>query len=104
MPVTLIEVAEILSHRSLERSLDEAEFLGLLDRRELDGALERHSGRDGAARVAGGASHNRAAARERDSRRDAWLVAADFRPLRFTWLQVTKRPDEVLAALEAALR
>ena len=29
----------------------------------------------------GGASHNRASARQRDSRRAAWLVVADFRPL-----------------------
>ncbi|MGI8659667.1 MAG: endonuclease domain-containing protein [Thermoleophilaceae bacterium] len=37
----------------------------------------------------GGASHNRASARERDGQRDAWLAAAGYFPLRFTWLQVT---------------
>ncbi len=48
-------------------------------------------------------SHERAAARERDYRRDAWLNANGYRPLRFTWQQVHHRPDEVLAALGAAL-
>lgn len=51
----------------------------------------------------GGASHNRASARERDGRRDAWLAAAGYSPLRFTWLQVTERAGEVLGALRAKL-
>jgi very-short-patch-repair endonuclease len=52
----------------------------------------------------GGRSHDRARQRERDSARDAWLVANHYRPLRLTWPQVTERPEEVLAALEAATR
>ncbi len=47
-------------------------------------------------------SHERDRQRERDSTRDAWLAAHGYRPLRFTWAQVTQRPEEVLAALEAA--
>jgi len=48
-------------------------------------------------------THERAAARERDYRRDAWLHARGWTPLRFTWHQVHDRPEEVLAALRAAL-
>ena len=158
---TLIDIAEVASSRTLERTLDEAEYLGLLDRRELEAALERHAARAGAARVRGclrrhepgttrtrsrleeafltlvrraglpqpevnvelgpyevdflwrkqrlvvetdgGASHNRATTRERDSRRNASLEASGFHTMRFTWSQVTQRQDEVLAALAARL-
>jgi very-short-patch-repair endonuclease len=51
----------------------------------------------------GAASHDRRATRESDIRRDAWLAARGFRVLRFTWRQVTERPGEVLAALDAVL-
>ncbi len=50
----------------------------------------------------GGRSHNRARQRESDSTRDAWLIANGYTPLRLTWAQVTERPNEILAALEAA--
>jgi very-short-patch-repair endonuclease/predicted transcriptional regulator of viral defense system len=161
IPRTLIDLAEMVSRRSLERALDEAEFLGLLVGVQVEQALERHRGRAGAARLAAclrrhepgttrtkspleeaflalvrevglaqpevnvrlgpyeidflwreqrlavetdaGASHDRAAARERDAARDAWLAAADYESLRFTWHQVTERPGEVVAAVEAKL-
>jgi len=51
VPRTLIDVAEVVSTRSLERMLDEAEFLKLLDEKRLEVAIERHGGRPGAARV-----------------------------------------------------
>ena len=51
VPRTLIDVAEVVSIRSLERMLDEAEFLRLLDLARLDVTLERHRGRPGSARV-----------------------------------------------------
>jgi len=146
---TLIDLAETLSTRSLERALDEAEFLRLLDLADVRASIQRHRGRNGAARLAkvltrlepgatrtrtaleedfyvlvstaglpkpevnvplgpftvdflwrdsrlavetdGGASHDRRSQRERDSRRDAWLAAADYQPLRFTWEQVHNR-------------
>jgi len=158
---TLIDLAETLSTRSRERALDEAEFLRLLDLADVRASIQRHRGRNGAARLAkvltrhepgatrtrtaleedfyvlvstaglpkpevnvplgpftvdflwrdsrlavetdGGASHDRRSQRERDSRRDAWLAAADYQPLRFTWDQVHNRPAEVLAALRAKL-
>lgn len=158
---TLLDCASVLEPRSLERMLDEAEYLGLLDRDGLLDALARLNGRRGAARLRrvlarhepgttrtrnkleeaflrlirgagfpnpavnaklgpyeidflwrddrvaaetdGRQSHERASARERDYRRDAWLNANGYRPLRFTWAQVHHRPSEVLAALEAAL-
>ena len=53
--------------------------------------------------TAGGASHNRGAQRERDARRDAWLAAAGYETLRFTFNQVHSHPAEVLAALRAKL-
>jgi len=48
---TLIDVAEVVSTRSLERMLDEAQFLRLLDEKRLEDAMGRHRGRAGAARV-----------------------------------------------------
>ena len=161
IPRTLIDVAEMVSTRSLDRALDEAQYLKLLDPHELDGALRRHKGRAGAARLAaalrrhvpgttrtrspleeeffllvrgaglpqpevnvrlgpytidflwreaglavetdGGASHDRAAQRERDARRNAWLATAGYRAERFTWQQVFNRPGEVLDVLHALL-
>lgn len=161
VPRTLIDMAEMVSTRSLERALDEAQYLKLLGRGDLKTALHRHRGRAGAARLAaalrrhlpgttrtrspleeaffvlvrnaglprpevnvnvgpyvvdflwpesklvvetdGGASHDRLAQRERDSRRDAWLAASGYRTERFTWRQVVGRPDEVLAVLDALL-
>ena len=158
---TLIDLAEVLSTRALERALDEAHFLMRLDRAQLNAALERNANRMGAKRLAkvltrhepgatrtrtkleedfyvlviaaglpqpevnvplgpfivdflwrasrlvvetdGGASHNRASQRRRDSRRDAWRAAADYQPLRFTWEQVHDHPSEVLAALNTKL-
>jgi len=158
---TLIDCAQVLGSRSLERTLDEAQYLDLLDRSELDGALERHRTRAGAARLRkvlarhepgsthtrspleeaflllirraglpqpqvnsrlgpytidflwpdqriavetdGRDAHERAGARERDYRRDSWLHANGYRPLRFTWEQVHHRADEVLATLHAVL-
>ena len=162
VPRTLIDVAEVVSVRSLERVVDEAEFLKLLNEEELASALERNRGRAGSKRLQrtlhrhqpgtsrtrtkleeafyvlvtasalpqpevnvpigrltvdflwrehglvaetdGGASHNRAAQREEDSRRDAVLAAAGYETLRFTWDQVQRRPAEVLAALSARLQ
>ncbi len=162
LPRTLIDVAEVLSRRSLERVADEAEFLKLLNENSVAETLERNRGRTGAARLRrtlrrhepgttrtrtaleeafyvlvsasglpqpevnvavgrltvdflwrdpglvvetdGGASHNRAAQREEDSRRDALLATAGYATLRFTWAQVHDRPTEVLAAVEAKLR
>ncbi len=127
-----------------------AEYLGVLDRSELERALARNRGRAGAGplikiltrhqpgstrtrspleeaflalvrraglpqplvnsalgpyaidflwrdqRIAvetdGRRAHERAAARERDYRRDSWLHANGYRPLRFTWEQVHHRP------------
>ncbi len=158
---TLIDCAEVLGSRSLERILDEAQYLKLLDLTDLAAALERNRNRTGAARLRkllgchrpgatrtrsrleedflllvrrgslpqpqvnarlgpytidflwrdhriavetdGRDAHERPAARERDYRRDSWLHANGYRPLRFTWAQVHNRADEVLAALYAVL-
>lgn len=48
---TLIDCAEVLGSRSVERIVDEAEYLGLLNPSELEGALARNRSRTGAARL-----------------------------------------------------
>ena len=48
--------------------------------------------------------HLTRAAMERDRRRDAVLARDGYRVLRFTDRQVRRRPQEVIGALEAALR
>ena len=48
--------------------------------------------------------HLTRAAMERDRRRDAVLARDGYRVLRFTHRQVSRRPREVIAALDAALR
>jgi len=48
---TLLDLAEILSPRQLERALDEAHHLGLFDRPALDGTVAAHPNRTGAARI-----------------------------------------------------
>ena len=158
---TLIDLAAVLGTRSVERLLDEADFLKLLDLDQLQATLERNATRTGARRLSallahhqpgttrtrsqleeaffvlcrqvglpqpevnaplgpwtidflwreerlavetdGGASHDRVRQREFDGTRNAWLIAHDYKPLRLTWAQVTRRPQEVLEALEAVL-
>ena len=51
----------------------------------------------------GRAAHARTAAFEPDRRKDAALNAIGLRPLRFTWLRVTREPADVIAELEATL-
>ena len=51
----------------------------------------------------GHAFHSSHAAVERDRHRDAVLTLHGYRVLRFTWAQVTRRPEEVVGALRAAL-
>lgn len=48
---TLIDLAEVISRRELERALDEAQFLRRLDRRAVRAALAAHPGRTGAKRL-----------------------------------------------------
>jgi len=158
---TLIDLAVIVSRRSLERLVDEAEYLRLLDLADLDRTFEGNEGRAGVTRLRrllarhrpgttrtrspleeaflllvreaklpdpqvntrlgpftidflwpeqrvavetdGRAAHDRTAARERDHRRDAWLHANGYLPLRFTWTQVNQRPGEVVRALRPKL-
>jgi very-short-patch-repair endonuclease len=47
--------------------------------------------------------HSTRAAFERDRRKDADLQAAGYRVLRFTWRQITKESDAVIARLAQAL-
>jgi very-short-patch-repair endonuclease len=51
----------------------------------------------------GRAAHARTAAFESDRRKDAALNAIGLRPLRFTWLRVTREPADVIAELDATL-
>ena len=46
---TLLDLAEVVARRSLERAVDQAEVLRLFDRHAVDDVLERAAGRRGAA-------------------------------------------------------
>lgn len=48
--------------------------------------------------------HSSVRAFERDARRHSELAARGWRVVRVTWLQLHERPDEVVAAVRAALR
>jgi len=54
--------------------------------------------------VDGRAHHSDRRSFERDRTRQNLLVVAGWLVLRFTWEQMTQRPDEVLAAIDAAVR
>ncbi len=58
VPRTLIDSAEVVPRRTLERALDEAEYLRLLDSTGLARALKRHRGRAGAARLSAALSEH----------------------------------------------
>lgn len=71
------------------RAVERAEELRLLD---LVVELDGH------------AYHARAAAFERDRRRDADLAAAGYRVVRLTWRRVVGEPDRVAETLARVLR
>jgi hypothetical protein len=48
---TLIDLAEAVPERSVERALDEAGFLRLFDQHAIEAAIERNTGRPGATTV-----------------------------------------------------
>lgn len=52
----------------------------------------------------GHATHANPAANETDRRRELILRRAGYRVVRYTWEQVTLRPDEVIADLRSAIR
>jgi very-short-patch-repair endonuclease len=156
---TLLDLAATFPRRTVERALDQAEILRLIDHRVLERTLAAHRGRRGSpslrailehhaagstltrseleerflalcddhgirrprvnttlhgfevdfawpglglvVEVDGYAYHHTRRAFERDRERDAVLAAHGIRTLRFTARQVTDRPAEVVAALEA---
>ena len=53
--------------------------------------------------VDGYAFHSSRSSFERDRRKDAELIAAGYRVLRFTWRQIADEPAAVIAILAAAL-
>lgn len=158
---TLLDLAETLNRRELERALDEAERLGLCTEAQLCAAVERHRGRPGAAILSavleehdlgssatsnefeelffnlseengfprpecnvrlgpykpdflwrahrviveadGHATHRTRRAFESDRARDVELGEVGWRVLRFTWRQLTQRPDWVAEKVLNAL-
>ena len=63
-----------------------------------------HEGLRIAIEVDGRAFHSDRQAFERDRVRQNLLVARGWLVLRFTWEQITQRPEQVLAAIDAAVR
>lgn len=63
-----------------------------------------HEGLRIAVEVDGRAHHSDRRAFERDRIRQNLLVVRGWLVLRFTWEQITQRPEEVLAAIDAAIR
>jgi very-short-patch-repair endonuclease len=49
---TLLDLAEVVTRRTLERTIDEAERLGMLELDAVAAVIERNAGRHGAARLA----------------------------------------------------
>jgi hypothetical protein len=160
---TIVDCAETLDGRGLERLIDEGERLGLCDERKLRQTAERHAGRVGARRVMrtlgeheagstptandfeelflaicdahgiprpvvnrplgaitpdfrwpeqrvivetdGWATHGRRRrVFESDRQRDVQLTVEGWTVLRFTWRQLTERPDWVAAQVWSVLR
>ena len=160
-PRTLIDLAEVVARRSLERALDESQRLGLCPEAALWAAVARRPGRIGAARLAavldehavgstatendfeelflavcdaygiprpecqqwvmgyradflwreqrvvvetdGRGTHTTDRAFESDRARDNELGSAGWAVRRFTWRQLTDRPDWVAAKVAEAL-
>lgn len=163
---TLVDLAEVIDRRQLERAVNRAEILNLLDHRALTSALERVDGRTSRkvlesvladtdrhdtltrseleerflalcragglpqprvnawialdrgeglevdflwtsrrliAETDGRAVHTTHGAFENDRRRDQRLAAVGYTVLRFTYEQVTHRPDEVQTTLRRLL-
>ena len=84
---TLLDLAATFPRRTLERAVDAAERLELFDLLEIRSVLDAHRGRPF----------------ERDRERDAILAAAGIFTLRFTDLQLERRPEEVESALTVPL-
>ncbi len=160
-PRTLLDLAEVVDRRRLERALDDADRLGLCTESQLRAAVERHPGRVGAARLAevldahdlgstatanefeelflsicdaagfprpevnrrlppfkpdfmwrahwlivetdGYATHRTRGAFESDHERDTELGTSGWLVLRFTWRQLTERPDWVTRKVREGL-
>lgn len=158
---TLVDLADVLNRRALERAVDEAERLRLYHRPTLLSVIERSPGRAGAAILAavlrehevgttatendfeelllslcdtngiprpeaqvqlgpyradfcwraprvivetdGFGSHSTRHAFESDRERDVELKVSDWTVLRFTWRQLSRRPDWVALKLTEAL-
>lgn len=160
---TLLDLAEVLDRRALERAFDQAEIVGAFDLRALKDQLKRNPTRHGvpeirailadhhigrtptwseleerflrlvraahirepevnawvvppdrepamrvdfvwrAERVGvetdGRRTHRTRQALERDRRRDQRLIAGGWRPIRTTWRQITRAPDQLMATL-----
>jgi very-short-patch-repair endonuclease/predicted transcriptional regulator of viral defense system len=162
---TLLDLADVVDRKGVERAIEEAERLRVFDRRKVNDVLEYSNGRRGAsvlrailatyeeppltqeelerlflelcreagieeprtqARIEfpegdsafvdflwsasmlvvetdGRKSHGTPAAFERDRRRDRRLMMLGYRVVRFTWLDIDRRPEEVTRTLSALL-
>jgi hypothetical protein len=104
---TLLDLAATFPRRTVERALDQADILRLVDRRELERTLEAHRVRRGSPSLRAVLEHRCAGStltrsELEDRERDAVLAAHGIRTLRFTARQVTDYQADVVAALSAA--
>lgn len=107
---TLVDLAATLGRRPVERACDQAEILETFDLTAIIDQFDRHPHRPGTRRLkavlethyVGRQTHATRQSFENDRRRDQRLTAAHWRPLRATWLQITRMPAQLERTLNRA--
>src|SRR3954469_3980913 len=98
---TLLDLAAISPPRALQRALDEAAVARRLDLGLLDAVIARHAGHHRAAKLRAALERHHPGSTltrsELDRRRDATLMLAGYRVLRFTHRQLECEPSALAA-------
>ena len=101
---TLLDLAEVVPARELERAFEEADRRRILRLRDVAAAIERNPGRRGTKPLAALVERRWAPPPVRsDFERDFLDLCreAGYRVLRVTWRRLKREPDEVAAAVRA---
>jgi predicted transcriptional regulator of viral defense system len=109
---TLLDLAQVVNQRGVERACDQAEILEVLDGHALDDQLRRNNARPAAKRLRavldehyiGSTPTRTQQAFEHDRRQDQRLIVAGWRVIRTTWRQIKFRPQQVATTIAALLR